>query len=150
MKIVVRCIYNKPVTPSCDIIDMDDETWREFLHVVRRRKELVLQILGRENLSHDIREIAWIPLDNQDKVGIIEEGKVIKLARTMHLTPKRTYTKEEVLKFRSDTYRRMRQLGAKEDEARAELKMDEKPDMEHWNEIMQSNSPESWAELLMM
>lgn len=31
MKVVVRCIYYKPVTPSCDIIDMDDNTWREFL-----------------------------------------------------------------------------------------------------------------------
>lgn len=32
MRIALRCIYYKAVTPSCDIIDMDDATWKEFLH----------------------------------------------------------------------------------------------------------------------
>lgn len=43
MRVVVRCIYYKAVTPSCDIIDMDTETWRSFLHSGgNKRKEIAL------------------------------------------------------------------------------------------------------------
>ena len=27
MKVAIRCIYNKAVKPSCDIVYMDKETW---------------------------------------------------------------------------------------------------------------------------
>lgn len=150
MKIVVRCIYRKPVNPSCDIIDMDDVTWKEFFHIVRRRKEIVLRLLDREDLSNDIKEIAWIPLDNQDKVGIIEKGKVIRLARTTYLTPKKHFAKEEIIKFRDSTYKRMLQLGEKAEVAKEKLDMESEPDMDHWSEIMQYNTPESWAEIVLM
>ena len=32
MRLVVRCIYYMPVTPSCDVIELDHETWIKFLH----------------------------------------------------------------------------------------------------------------------
>ena len=67
MKVVVRCIYYKAVTPSCDIIDMDNDTWRKFfLSTASQRKELALRLLKKEHLS--VKEIAWIPLDGQDKI----------------------------------------------------------------------------------
>ena len=67
MKIVARCIYYKAVTPSCDIIDMDSDTWREFLYADNKRRiAIVLQLLGKE--YWDVREVAWIPLADQDKV----------------------------------------------------------------------------------
>ena len=56
MKLVVRCIYYKPVTPSCDVIEWDHETWIKFLHSdsMRDRINMVL-------------ELAWIPLgDNME------------------------------------------------------------------------------------
>lgn len=150
MRIVVRCIYRKPVTPSCDIIDMDDITWKEFFHVVRKRKELVLRLLNKEYLMNDVRELAWIPLDNQDKIGVIEEGKVVRTARTMPLNPKKRFSKEEIIAFRQATLRRMLQLGEPKERAQQELDMDEEPNIEHWTEIMQYHTPESWAELLLM
>ena len=32
MRIALRCIYYKAVTPSCDIIDMDDVTWKKIAY----------------------------------------------------------------------------------------------------------------------
>jgi len=49
MRIALRCIYYKAVTPSCDIVDMDDATWKEFLHTY-------------------VKEVVWIPLEGQDKL----------------------------------------------------------------------------------
>ena len=68
MKLVVRCIYYKPVTPSCDIIDMDDNTWREFLLADKRKRiEIALKLLQKEKMGTYVRELAWIPLDGQNK-----------------------------------------------------------------------------------
>ena len=68
MKVVVRCIYYKPVTPSCDIIDMDDNTWREFLLADKRKRiEIALKLLQKEKMGTYVRELAWIPLDGQNK-----------------------------------------------------------------------------------
>lgn len=69
MKVVVRCIYYEPVTPSCDIIEMDDEIWREFLYAKdRRRIEIALKLLGKEEMETYVRELAWIPFDGQIKI----------------------------------------------------------------------------------
>lgn len=69
MKVVVRCIYYKPVTPSCDIIDLDDSTWREFLLADNpKRIEIALKLLHKEEMESYVRELAWIPLDGQNKV----------------------------------------------------------------------------------
>ena len=71
MKVVVRCIYHKPVTPSCDVIEMDDATWREFLNAQPdRRKEIALKLLGKEEMNSYVRELAWIPLDEHINVMI--------------------------------------------------------------------------------
>ena len=69
MRVAIRCIYYKAVTPSCDIIDMDDETWGLFLRSDKyKRIEIILHILHRENLANKVREIAWIPLNDQTKL----------------------------------------------------------------------------------
>lgn len=69
MKVVVRCIYYKPVTPSCDIIDMDDNTWRGFLLADKRKRiEVALKLLHKEDMESYVSELAWIPLDGQNKV----------------------------------------------------------------------------------
>lgn len=71
MKVVVRCIYYKAVTPSCDIIDMDNETWREFLYAKdRRRIEIAMKLLGEEEMETYVRELAWIPIDENIHVTI--------------------------------------------------------------------------------
>jgi len=79
MKIVARCIYYKAVTPSCDIVEMGFETWREFLNAKNdRRIEIVLKLTGHEYMEDKVRELAWIPLDEN-----------------MELTTKKTSPKRE-------------------------------------------------------
>ncbi|MBQ7551464.1 MAG: hypothetical protein IJP65_04840 [Bacteroidales bacterium] len=72
--VAIRLIYWKPVTPSCDIVQMDEATWDKFRLTEDKedRLEIVLKLLHKENLLdvYDIREIAWIPLDDQDKLII--------------------------------------------------------------------------------
>ena len=68
MKVAIRCIYNKPVTPSCDIVYMDMETWNRFRIEVRNRKQIALELLGKQDMDSYIKEIVWIPLDGQDKL----------------------------------------------------------------------------------
>jgi len=66
MRIAVRFIYYQPVTPSMDIIDLDDKTWTEFLYADNsRRREIACSLLSRPHLLTHIREVAWIPLSDQ-------------------------------------------------------------------------------------
>lgn len=69
MKVAIRCIYYKAVTPSCDIVEMDCDIWREFLFSGgHKRKEIALRLLNKESMMGHVREIAWIPLDDQNKL----------------------------------------------------------------------------------
>lgn len=66
MRLAVRKIYYKAVTPSCDIIDLDYETWMKFFHGDNEtRIEIVCKITGKEYMISSTREIAWFPLKDQ-------------------------------------------------------------------------------------
>lgn len=71
MKVAIRCIYHKAVTPSCDIVYMDKETWDCFRF--GNRKQIALELLGKQDMGEYIKEVVWIPLDGQDKL-IIASG----------------------------------------------------------------------------
>ncbi len=71
MRLVVRFIYRMSAAPSCDIIEMDYDTWNHFLKLesMTNRINMILNILDREYMAETIRELAWIPLDdNMDLV----------------------------------------------------------------------------------
>lgn len=73
MRIAVRFIYYKPVTPSMYILDLDDETWRKFLYGSNRKRiETVCSLRGTESLASYVRECAWIPLDGQNMLREIK------------------------------------------------------------------------------
>ena len=66
MKLAVRKIFYKAVTPSCDVIELDRDTWMKFLHGdVRTRVSIVCQETGTEHMEGCVREIAWFPMSNQ-------------------------------------------------------------------------------------
>ena len=51
MILAVRKIYYKAVTPSCDVIDLDYDTWMKFLHGNNEtRKEIVCKVTGKEDM----------------------------------------------------------------------------------------------------
>lgn len=69
MRLAVRKIYYKAVTPSCDVIDLDYDTWMKFLHGNNEtRKEIVCKVTGKEDLIGYTREIAWFPLEGQNLI----------------------------------------------------------------------------------
>ena len=105
MKVVVRCIYYKPVTPSCDVIDLDDSTWREFLYAKPdRRKEIALKLLGKENRDTDVIELAWIPLDEHISV------KIKKRIRQKPNPPRPKHTKEEIERCRQEVIEEIKEI----------------------------------------
>ena len=69
MRLAVRKIYYKAVTPSCDVIDLDYDTWMKFLNGNNEtRKEIVCKMTGKEDMIGYTREIAWFPLEGQNLI----------------------------------------------------------------------------------
>ncbi len=70
MKLAIRFRYYKPVTPSCDIVELTEEQWREFflLDDATRRRDYMIKLLNKNYV--EIQELWWIPLDHQDKIII--------------------------------------------------------------------------------
>ena len=74
-RLVVRFIYRMSATPSCDIIEMDYDTWKQFLNLesMSNRINMILEILDREYMAETIRELAWIPLDDNMELVVHTE-----------------------------------------------------------------------------
>ena len=74
-RLVVRFIYRMSATPSCDIIEMDNETWNKFLRLesMTSRINMIIKILDREYMAETIRELAWIPLDDNMELVVRTE-----------------------------------------------------------------------------
>ena len=69
MRLAVGKIFYKAVTPSCDIIELDYDTWMKFLHGNNEtRKQIVCKATGKENMISYTREIAWFPLEDQNLI----------------------------------------------------------------------------------
>lgn len=78
--VVLRLRYRKPISPSCDIVEMSWDMWREFLHASHKdRLKIALKILNRPYFIEYIEELLWIPLGKQNKLQIIDENDIIKV-----------------------------------------------------------------------
>ena len=78
--VVLRLRYRKPVNPSCDIVEMSWDVWREFLRASHKdRLKIALGILNRPNFVEYIEELLWIPLVKQNKLKIVDENNIIKV-----------------------------------------------------------------------
>lgn len=63
MKLAVRCLYYRPITPNFLIIDLQEEQWSKFLWSDKQKRiEIIESFLS--DTHPPIREIAWIPLKN--------------------------------------------------------------------------------------
>lgn len=80
VRLAVRCIYYKPVTPSCDVIELNQEEYAKFLRMrsMLNRIAFVLKHLDREYMSGKVHEIAWIPLDDDIELIKHYEAKTAK------------------------------------------------------------------------
>ena len=75
MRLAVRLIFRMSAAPSCDIIEMDNDTWNKFLRLesMTSRINMVLKILDREYMVETVRELAWIPLDDNMELVVHTE-----------------------------------------------------------------------------
>ena len=79
MKIAITLIYYKAVKPSFFIVEMSLENWRKFLHGSQRvRQEMIVPKVA-PSVEGSVRELVWIPLDNQNKLQVIDENNIIKI-----------------------------------------------------------------------
>ena len=73
MKIAVRCLYYRPITPNFMIITLEESVWSQFLWGdTQKRLDIVIPYLPNEHPP--IRELSWIPLDSlseSDKLILI-------------------------------------------------------------------------------
>lgn len=68
MKIAVRCIYYRPVTPNFLIVNLPNEQGSKFLWGDRQtRINIILPYLPKDHPT--VREIAWIPLEGLSAIN---------------------------------------------------------------------------------
>jgi len=147
MKIVARCIYYKAVTPSCDIVEMDQETWREFLYAKNERRiEMVLKLTGHEYMEGKVRELVWIPLDENMELKITKSSSKQEGPGKQH-----NPTREEIEQYRQAVIEELRHLDV-EPFVNIEQEIQEFLVCPDSNMItyMQYNTPLECAEMLVM
>ena len=72
-------IYDKAVKPSFFIVEISLEEWRKFLHGNQRvRQEMIVPKVA-PGVEGSVRELVWIPLDNQNKLQVVDENNIIKI-----------------------------------------------------------------------
>jgi len=79
MKIAITLIYYKAVKPSFFIVEMSLENWRMFLHGSQRVRQDMIVPKVAPSVEGSVREFVWIPLDDQNKLQIIDENNIIKI-----------------------------------------------------------------------
>ena len=79
MKVAITLIYYKAVKPGFFIVEMSLENWRKFLHGSQRvRQEMIVPKVA-PSVEGSVRELVWIPLDNQNKLQVVDENNIIKI-----------------------------------------------------------------------
>lgn len=72
MTLAVRFRYYGAKTPTFDIVELTGDQWREFFWLERSamRMEWMIKFLHYEYMQQEIKELWWIPLDDQDGLQI--------------------------------------------------------------------------------
>ena len=79
MKVAIALIYYKAVKPGFFIVEMTSEDWHKFLHGSQRvRQEMVVPKVA-PSVEGMVKELVWIPLNDQNKLQIINESEIIRI-----------------------------------------------------------------------
>ena len=79
MKVAIALLYYKAVKPGFFIVEMSLEDWRKFLHGSQRvRQEMIVPKVA-PSVEGSVRELVWVPLNDQSKLQIIDENSIIKI-----------------------------------------------------------------------
>ena len=80
MTLAVRLRFYGAKTPTFDIVELTNAQWREFFWLERsmKRMEWMIKFLGREYMQHEIKELWWIPLDDQNQLHLSSSAPIRK------------------------------------------------------------------------
>jgi len=77
VRVAISLIYYKAVKPGLYIVDMSWEVWRRFLSANQRQRQEMIVPKVAPSVDGSVKELVWIPLNNQNKLQIIDENNVI-------------------------------------------------------------------------
>lgn len=75
MTLAVRFRFYGAKTPTFDIVELNKDQWREFFWLERSmmRMEWMMRFLHYEYMQREIKELWWIPLDDQEVLQIASD-----------------------------------------------------------------------------
>ena len=79
MKVAIALIYDKSVKPSFFIVEMSLNDWRKFLLGNQRVRQDMIVPKVAPSVEGKVKELVWIPLDNQNKLQVIDENNIISI-----------------------------------------------------------------------
>lgn len=79
MKVAIALLYYKAVKPGFFIVEMSLEDWRKFLHGSQRVRQEIIVPKVAPSVEGKVKELVWIPLDDQNKLQVIDENNIIKI-----------------------------------------------------------------------
>ena len=79
VRVAISLIYYKAVRPGLFIVDMSWDVWRKFLYVSQYNKQDMIVPKVAPSVDGSVKELVWIPLDNQNKLQVVDEDRVIKI-----------------------------------------------------------------------
>ena len=79
MKVAITLIYYKAVKQGFFIVDMSSDDWRMFLHGNQRVRQDMIVPKVAPSVEGMVKELVWIPMDDQNKLQIINESDIIKI-----------------------------------------------------------------------
>ncbi len=79
IRVAICLIYYKAVTPGLFIVDMSWDVWRKFLYASQWNKQDMIVPKVAPSVDGSVKELVWIPLDNQNKLQVVDEDRVIRI-----------------------------------------------------------------------
>lgn len=79
VRVAISLIYYKAVRPGLFIVDMSWDVWRKFLYASQWNKQDMIVPKVAPSVDGSVKELVWIPLDNQNKLQVVDEDRVIKI-----------------------------------------------------------------------
>ena len=79
VRVAISLIYYKAVRPGLFIVDMSWDVWRKFLYASQWNKQEMIVPKVASSVEGKVKELVWIPLDNQNKLQVVDEDRVIRI-----------------------------------------------------------------------
>ena len=79
VRVAISLIYYKAVRPGLFIVDMSWDVWPKFLYASQWNKQDMIVPKVAPSVDGSVKELVWIPLDNQNKLQVVDEDRVIKI-----------------------------------------------------------------------